>query len=142
MYRAVPHWERAAAVVAGGPPAAPRGFLHRDHHPMNVLWSDGAISGVVDWVNACAGPLPVDLAHCRVNVAAMYGVDAAEVLRQEWERLSADAYDPMWDLFTLLSMVPLEPYPAWATAVLVVSQADVELRLGNLLRHSLAEIGG
>ena len=30
-------------------------LLHRDFHPLNVLWGAADVSGVVDWVNACVG---------------------------------------------------------------------------------------
>ena len=36
-------------------------LLHRDYHPVNVLWQDGKISGIVDWVNACMGPRALTL---------------------------------------------------------------------------------
>ncbi|WP_081412680.1 phosphotransferase [Fictibacillus gelatini] len=32
-------------------PDARNGFIHRDYHPCNVLWEDGRLTGVVDWVN-------------------------------------------------------------------------------------------
>lgn len=30
-------------------------FIHRDYHPANVLWLGDAVSGIVDWPNACRG---------------------------------------------------------------------------------------
>src|SRR5258707_1164666 len=71
-------WARAIEVLLAGPPPAPAVFIHRDYHPLNVLWQAGAISGVVDWINACRGPAGVDVAHCRTNLAQMYGPAAAD----------------------------------------------------------------
>ena len=38
-------WERAFARFDAPPPPGPAGLLHRDHHPGNVLWRDGAVVG-------------------------------------------------------------------------------------------------
>ena len=50
-------------------------FLHRDFHPGNLLWTDERITGVVDWVSACAGPPEEDIGHCRANLAIRHGQD-------------------------------------------------------------------
>jgi aminoglycoside phosphotransferase (APT) family kinase protein len=71
-------WRAAISVCAGPAPSGGMGFIHRDYHPGNVLVDGGRISGVVDWVNACAGPPEIDVAHCRVNLALVHGVDAAD----------------------------------------------------------------
>jgi aminoglycoside phosphotransferase (APT) family kinase protein len=52
-------------------------LIHRDYHPGNVLVDAGAVSGIVDWPNACAGPPEVDVAHCRVNLAVTHGLEVA-----------------------------------------------------------------
>jgi aminoglycoside/choline kinase family phosphotransferase len=48
-------WKALHERIAAGPPAA-EGFLHRDYHPGNILWHNGRISGIVDWVNGCIDP--------------------------------------------------------------------------------------
>ena len=53
-------------------------FLHRDFHPGNLLWTDERITGVVDWVSACAGPPEEDIGHCRANLAIRHGQDWAD----------------------------------------------------------------
>jgi aminoglycoside phosphotransferase (APT) family kinase protein len=51
-------WERAVAVAAWpGPPV----WLHGDLHPANVLVTDGALAGVVDFGDMCAGDPATDL---------------------------------------------------------------------------------
>lgn len=135
-------WERAAGVVAGGLPEAKSVMLHRDHHPTNLLFSAGRLSGVVDWVNACVGPQPVDVAHCRLNLAAMYGMPPADELRDRWRTATGLDYDPTWDLVTALSMLPLRSYPPWAEFGLAVGDRDVADRITALVGRALAEIGG
>ena len=70
-------WERAVEISLGPAPDLPAVLLHRDFHPGNVLWRRGRVSGVVDWLGACAGPAAPDVAHCRVNLLTM-GAEVAE----------------------------------------------------------------
>ena len=42
---------------------SPGGLLHLDFHSDNVLVSDGEVTGLVDWTNACAGDGRADLAR-------------------------------------------------------------------------------
>jgi aminoglycoside phosphotransferase (APT) family kinase protein len=97
-------WKRASAVAAGVPPAGRECFIHRDYHPGNTLWSDGRLTGVVDWTQASWGPAAVDTAHMRWNLAVGYGLDAADGFLAHYRRLSSDteADQHYWDLVTLL----------------------------------------
>lgn len=107
-----PHlWEQAMErVLAPAPPFHPT-FIHRDYHPMNVLWQNGAVSGVVDWINACQGPAGVDVAHCRSNLVLMYGIAAADHFLSTYCRIADGfTYDPYWDLESILDMGLPEPF--------------------------------
>ncbi len=108
--RAIEFWER------GAPDAEPV-FVHRDYHPMNVLWQGDAVSGVVDWVNACCGPAGVDVAHCRTNLALMYGLPLADAFLDTYLQV-ADGfeYNPYWDVDSLLDVCFPQPkfYAPWA----------------------------
>src|SRR5258706_4092578 len=109
-------WARAIEVLLAGPPPAPAVFIHRDYHPLNVLWQAGAISGVVDWINACRGPAGVDVAHCRTNLAQMYGPAAADQFLRLYRAAAPEfEYQPYWDLDSLLDMTlpNLDVYPPW-----------------------------
>jgi len=110
-------WRRALAIGTGPLPPFEPCFIHRDYHPVNVLFQDGQLSGVVDWPNACIGPAGVDVAHCRANLAAMYGVGAADrFLALCQQRMGGYwQYDPFWDLMTILDGLPGAPdvYPPW-----------------------------
>jgi aminoglycoside phosphotransferase (APT) family kinase protein len=52
-------WEDAVAAPAWTGPAI---WLHGDLHPANVLTSDGAFCGVIDFGDLCAGDPACDLA--------------------------------------------------------------------------------
>ncbi|TCP69454.1 aminoglycoside phosphotransferase (APT) family kinase protein [Baia soyae] len=91
-------------------------FIHRDYHPMNVLWDDQKITGVVDWVNACIGPRGVDVGHCRLNLALLYGVEIADQFLLEYEKVAESfTYHPYWDLRMIFEFLPGPPtvYQGW-----------------------------
>lgn len=96
-------WRRAIAVFRGPVPAHERRFIHRDHHPGNVLWERGAVSGVVDWANASVGSPDADVGHCRLNLAGTLGLGAADRFLELHRGLTdRGAYDPYWDVVAAL----------------------------------------
>lgn len=108
-------WEQAIARFHAGEPPYDPCFIHRDYHPMNVLWQDGVISGVVDWINACRGSCGVDVAHCRTNLAAMRGPEAADQFLSSYRTSGGRPFDPYWDIDSLINMCVPQPgwYPPW-----------------------------
>jgi aminoglycoside phosphotransferase (APT) family kinase protein len=106
-------WERALELYDGAQPPSARVFLHRDFHPGNVLWQGGAVSGIVDWVASCAGPVEEDVAHCRFNLAEQHGMAAADRFLAIWQGISgSDDYHPYWDLTAVVSVVSTQPNAA------------------------------
>jgi aminoglycoside phosphotransferase (APT) family kinase protein len=96
-------WASVLEIVRGAEPTAPAVFLHRDYHPGNVLWSGGAISGIVDWAVACVGSAGVDVAHTRTNLALVDGVDAAVRYLAAYRALMpAYRHDGWWDAADLV----------------------------------------
>jgi aminoglycoside phosphotransferase (APT) family kinase protein len=89
------------------PPPTRQVLLHRDLHPLNVLWDNGEVSGVVDWVNACVGHPHAELGHCRWNFALLAGAQAAgEFLASYLSAANQDHYDRWWDIAAALSLLP------------------------------------
>jgi len=100
-------WTRAIAVHAAPMPSHASVLIHRDYHPGNVLWSRGAITGVVDWAWGCRGPAAVDVAHCRTNLVLSLGADAADRFLGAWQRAAGvHEYDPSWDLRDAVDLSP------------------------------------
>ena len=94
-----PHvWHAMSAVLRQqhGSPASC--FLHRDFQHFNFLWRRGRLTGVVDWSMASTGPPEIDVGHCRLNLAVLFGVDWAERFRVAYEAETGRAVDPWWDL--------------------------------------------
>jgi aminoglycoside phosphotransferase (APT) family kinase protein len=92
-------WERGFAAFGERPPSDERRFIHRDFHPGNVLWVDGAVTGVVDWAGASIGAPGADVGHCRANLAAVLGLDAAD---RFLDLCGASAHHPYWDVVAAL----------------------------------------
>lgn len=92
-------------------------FIHRDFHPTNVLWKNGDVSGIVDWPNACIGPREFDIAHCRWNLAMMYGQEVADTFLEAYLKHSdLKNYSLYWDLLALKNIFEEEPptvYQGW-----------------------------
>ena len=109
-------WKTAIEVVNQPAPPSEMCFIHRDYHPMNTLWQGKTLSGIVDWVNACRGPAPFDLAWNRLNLVQMYGLEVADHLRQHAVNLCGkEVWHPYWDLMALIEVLPGPPevYPPW-----------------------------
>jgi aminoglycoside phosphotransferase (APT) family kinase protein len=109
-------WERAIELALHTAPNFYPVYIHRDYHPTNVLWHKGALSGVVDWITACRGPAGVDVAHCRINLAKMFGIAAADQFLETYSEVSEGfEYNPYWDVDSLLDTCIPRPkfYPPW-----------------------------
>lgn len=101
-------WAEAIEVYRSQPTpvAAAPVLLHRDLHPLNLLWIDDEIVGVVDWVNACVGHPHAELGHCRWNLTVLAGQEVADSFLGHYliDR-PGEAYDPWWDLSSLMSLL-------------------------------------
>jgi hypothetical protein len=74
------------------------------------------MSRVVDWINAYRGPAGVDVAHCRTNLALMFGPAAADRFSDTYlEVADGFTYNPYWDLDFILDMCIPQPsfYGPW-----------------------------
>jgi aminoglycoside phosphotransferase (APT) family kinase protein len=113
-------WKRAIVVVQHPGPSYRECFVHRDYHPSNVLWSNGRVSGVVDWVNGCRGPAGIDVAWCRHNLANLHGVSVADDFLAAYTTAAGSdfQYDPHWDLMSVVELLPGPPsmYEGWRAA--------------------------
>ncbi|MGI8867333.1 MAG: phosphotransferase family protein [Mycobacteriales bacterium] len=128
-----------AAAAADGTPA----FVHGDYQPLNVLWSGPRLSGLVDWAFAGRGVRELDVGHCRLALATLTSVGAAEDLLHRYKRETALRLDPRADLRALLTYGP-----GWRSFVtrVVAGRAPVDLpgmtdRVTELLRRAVGRLG-
>ena len=99
-------WKGAFALLAGAPAPVRICFVHRDYQHFNRLWSRERLTGVVDWIEACAGPPELDVGHCRLNLTVLFSADLADRFRDLYEAESGHRVDPWWDVHALLSYGP------------------------------------
>lgn len=132
-------WQQALDCRRAPAPEYSPVFIHRDYHPVNVLWQDGQISGVVDWPNGCLGPAGVDVGHCRINLAQMYNADAADEFLKFYCLAAPDfVYHPYWDLDTIFDWcIPMpEFYEPWRQFGLDYLRAEeLQARINSYLER-------
>ena len=92
-------------------PETPTGFIHRDFHPGQTVWSGDRLTGIVDWLTGSRGPYAVDVARMRLNLAMDYGVDVSRRFQMIYRGVAGrDLRHPYWDLLDaadfLLDMPP------------------------------------
>jgi aminoglycoside phosphotransferase (APT) family kinase protein len=96
-------WQAVKEVLRQDGGSGDACFIHRDFQHFNFLWTRGRLTGVVDWGAAAIGPPGLDLGHCRLNLAVLFGADWAERLRRAYEAETGRSVDPWWDLHALAS---------------------------------------
>ncbi|RAP73504.1 aminoglycoside phosphotransferase family protein [Paenibacillus montanisoli] len=147
-WSAVPEqWREAARIVLKGRPPFTKRFIHRDYHPTNMLWSGGEVSGIVDWPNGCIGPAGVDVGHCRVNLAQLYGVETADEFLSRYRSYAGASfeYDPYWDLVSLIDCAYWTPevYPGWTALGMAGLTTELIIeRLDSYLLSLLTKVDG
>lgn len=114
-------WETAIELWQSAMPDYEPAFIHRDFHPGNVLWWRGRLSGVVDWPNGCRGPVGCDLAHCRANLRALAGPDAADRFVAAYEALTGRSLHPFWVMAGHLE----HSHRHWTTERLAEAEPDL-----------------
>jgi aminoglycoside phosphotransferase (APT) family kinase protein len=126
-------WERAFALLRTDPPAHPDCFLHRDFQLRNVLWSDGRISGVVDWVETSIGPAWLDVAHCCTNLALRTGSEPAEAFAAAYVDRTGREPQPYFDVMDIVGFLPAPNGVGFVNDP--GRQARLEGWLGSILRR-------
>jgi aminoglycoside phosphotransferase (APT) family kinase protein len=138
-------WSKAIEIAQSPAPSYRECFVHRDYHPSNVLWENGRVSGVVDWVNGCRGPAGIDVAWCRHNLANLHGVSAADAFLSAYMAVAgpAFAYDPYWDLMSVVEMLPGPPsmYEGWrASGIPEISDALMRERVDRYVASVVSRL--
>jgi len=123
-------WERAIELWRDAMPAYRPTLIHRDFHPGNVLWVRGHVSGVVDWANACRGPIGCDLAHCRNNLRTLANPAVADDFVAAYTALTGDALDPFWIMAGHLE----HDHAWWTPERLALDEPDVAAAVAALTR--------
>lgn len=99
-------WQRAFEILADGAPDHTSTFLHRDFSHRNLLWTEDAISGVVDWVETSTGPAWLDAGHAATNLAVAFGRDAATGFLEAYAATTGSAPDVHWLIMDAVGFLP------------------------------------
>jgi aminoglycoside phosphotransferase (APT) family kinase protein len=99
-------WRRAFEALAEAPPSYQPTFLHRDFGHHNLLWRDGAISGVVDWVETSTGPAWLDAGHAATNLAVASGPGMARDFLASYSALVGEPPEVYWLVMDAVGFLP------------------------------------
>lgn len=130
-------WEEAFALLRTDPPAYEPCFIHRDFQLRNVLWSEGQVSGVVDWVETSIGPAWLDVAHCCTNIAIGHGSEAADAFAAAYVDRTGREPQPYFDVMDIVGFLPPPGRAAFITDE--NEQRRLEERLRLVLRRVRAQ---
>lgn len=122
-------WEDAFALLRTEPPRHERCFLHRDFQPRNVLWSAGAITGLVDWVETSMGPPWLDVAHCCTNLAISHGNAVADRFAEAYAERSGREPQRYFDVMDVVGFLPPPGRTAFVTQERATRRLEERLRL-------------
>jgi aminoglycoside phosphotransferase (APT) family kinase protein len=65
--------------------ASPDVLTHSDYWSGNVVWRDGALTGIVDWSGGVRGPRGFDVSWCRLDLYLLFGESVADVFLSAYE---------------------------------------------------------
>ena len=135
--------EAARHAVDSGSPDRQAVLGHGDYQHFNVLWDAGRLTGVVDWPNAAMTPRGVDVGHCRLNLAVLFSVAAAEDYLAAYERAAGVRVDPASDLRSVLNFDATwqEFIPIQVHGRAPVDVDGMPGRVADLVRRIMARLG-
>lgn len=120
-------------------------FSHGDYHPGNVLFCEGSIAGVVDWLDAGSRSRASDVAYCR-SVLAVYpdgelpDLFLAAYQAESGRPVDCRAWDAIWGARGLRGAHGRWP-EAFAALGVTLSPADIWDRSAVWVDAALAEAG-
>ena len=99
-------WRQAFEVVKESPSVSSPCFIHHDYQQFNLLWRQGKLSSVVDWVWGSMGSPGIDVAHLRLNFSVLYSSELAQQFLGLYESMSGMVVERWWDVEGLLLYLP------------------------------------
>ena len=103
----------------------PQVLTHYDFWSGNVLWQEGALTGIVDWSGASRAPRGFDVSWCRLDLVLLHGPGTAEVFLTAYQEAAGEEVHDMllWDLFALANSH--RSVETWQTNYLDLGRTDM-----------------
>lgn len=105
------------------------GLVHGDYWAGNTLWQDGRLTSIVDWDQAALGDPHADVGYCRVDLALMFGLEAADEFLAAYARASGSEPPTgglgFWDLLAAVRALP-DGSP-WMPGYLDLGRTDLDV---------------
>jgi aminoglycoside phosphotransferase (APT) family kinase protein len=126
-------WSDALDAVSGDPQQSEACFLHRDIHPGNTLWHQGALTGVLDWDRGSWGSPAIDVAHMCWNLAVLHTPDVAARFTARYRSATQRELPDLawWCVRDALDALP-DVESEWGTGRVAAMEAFVREALGEL----------
>ncbi|MEQ4209040.1 phosphotransferase [Actinopolymorpha sp. B9G3] len=130
-------------AAAAAPPGGQQVLVHGDYLPLNVLWVDERLSGVVDWTYAGSGKREVDVGRCRLGLAVLFSPEVAEAFLRRYEAEAGLHIDPRADIRALLAFGPswLQFIPRQVAGRARADGRGIVERVESVLRTAAARLG-
>ena len=106
--------------------AAPEVLTHCDYWSGNVVWRDGALTGIVDWSDGARGPRGFDLGWCRLDLVLLFDEQIADEFLAAYEAGIGEAVGEMrlWDCWAVARSD--DAVGSWAPNYLPLGRADLD----------------
>ncbi|MGK2876392.1 MAG: phosphotransferase family protein [Nocardioides sp.] len=127
-------WLDAFALLRTDAPEYEPCFIHRDFQARNVLWQDGQISGVVDWVETSMGPAWLDVAHCCTNIAVLHGSETADRFAAAYVARTGREPQHYFDVMDIVGFLPPPGKEGFIKAT--DERRRLEQRLSSVMRRA------
>jgi aminoglycoside phosphotransferase (APT) family kinase protein len=139
-----PDWDRVWRALRDLE-LGPEQLLHGDFHLGNMLFEGGRITGVVDFTLVRSGPPASEVGYCRVDLALLFGLEAADLFLEAYEGTRRERVRDrtLWDLAGAARAYP-DPaswLPGWVDAGRDDLDAElVRRRLVAFVERALREL--
>ncbi|MGB2694176.1 MAG: phosphotransferase [Dehalococcoidia bacterium] len=88
-------------------------FVHDDFWPGNTVWRFGKLTGIVDWTHAEVGDPRTDVSQCRIDLALIIDLDAADAFLAAYQELAPKQLPRVWYFDLLRGLRALLSYKFW-----------------------------
>ncbi len=119
-------------------------FVHDDYWPGNTVWRSGRLTGVIDWTHAEVGDPRTDVSQCRIDLALILDLDAADAFREAYQAKAAKRLPDMWYFDLFRGLRAILSYEHWLAGyhdagLTHVIPSRARERIEDFLHTSLAE---